>query len=184
LSLDLELDDAQRAIADALGQFCTDCCDEATVGAGVRGFPSALWQQLAGLGVLALATPEGDGGACEAVAACEALGRAVFPGPLAATFFATQLLGAADRAAVAEGSVLVSAGAPPLLPLHCSARIRHQQVPQTCTVTAGSLEDCTVRFERPQRAIAPGQSVVFYDNDECLGGGIIEAALPGGSPVH
>jgi len=116
LSLDLELDDAQRAIADALGQFCTDCCDEATVGAGVRGFPSALWQQLAGLGVLALATPEGDGGACEAVAACEALGRAVFPGPLAATFFATQLLGAADRAAVAEGSVLVSAGAPPLLP--------------------------------------------------------------------
>jgi len=66
--------------------------------------------------VLALATAEGGGGALEAVAACEALGRSVFPGPLAASFLATQLLPAADRAAVAEGRTVVAVGSPPLWP--------------------------------------------------------------------
>ena len=34
---------------------------------------------------------------------------------------------------------------------------------------------CVVDFEKPQFAIAPGQSVVFYDKDECLGGAIIDS---------
>ena len=42
---------------------------------------------------------------------------------------------------------------------------------------------CRVKFERPQRAIAPGQSVVLYDHNECLGGGIIEEALPDEDPA-
>ena len=37
----------------------------------------------------------------------------------------------------------------------------------------------TVSFEEPQRAITPGQSVVFYDGDEVLGGGTIESASAG-----
>jgi alkylation response protein AidB-like acyl-CoA dehydrogenase len=78
--------------------------------------PRALWQELAALGVLALATPEGDGGARELCAALESLGAAVFPGPLAATCFATQLLDAKERARVASGEWIVALGAPPLVP--------------------------------------------------------------------
>ncbi len=114
--LDLAFDDAQQAIADALRAFCADRCSEAVVKGCAGRFPAELWSELASLGVLALVTPEGDGGACELVAALEPLGRAVFPGPLAHTFLATQLLPAAERAALARGEAIVSVGAPPLLP--------------------------------------------------------------------
>jgi alkylation response protein AidB-like acyl-CoA dehydrogenase len=114
LSIDLELDAGQAAIHDAVSRFCAERCPEAVVRAG--SLPPELWRELAELGVLALATPEGEGGACEAVAALEALGAAVFPGPLAATFFATQMLPETLRARVASGAALVSLGTPPLLP--------------------------------------------------------------------
>lgn len=67
-------------------------------------------------------------------------------------------------------------GEAPVFPLHCSAKVRYRQPDQDCVVTkddGGFL----VEFDRPQRAITPGQSVVFYDGDACLGGGIIENAL-------
>jgi hypothetical protein len=50
------------------------------------------------------------------VAALEPLGRAVFPGPLPATFFATQVLPEAERRRVSSGEAVVAVGAPPLLP--------------------------------------------------------------------
>ena len=62
------------------------------------------------------------------------------------------------------------------LPLHCSAKVRYRQPDQDCTVIAHA-DGFRVDFEEPQRAITPGQSVVFYQGDECLGGAIIEAAL-------
>ncbi|MGD2138701.1 MAG: tRNA 2-thiouridine(34) synthase MnmA [Gammaproteobacteria bacterium] len=71
------------------------------------------------------------------------------------------------------------AGQPPALPLRCSARIRHQQPLQACTVTGELPQDCCVVFDAPQRAVTPGQSVVFYAGEICLGGGIIETALAG-----
>lgn len=116
MSLDLEFDAAQRAMADAIAQFCRDRCTDEAVKAAVGDFPWKLWRDLAQLGVLALATPEGDGEALELCAVVEALGRAVFPGPLADSFFATQLLPAKQRAAVAHGEAIVSLGEPPLMP--------------------------------------------------------------------
>lgn len=65
------------------------------------------------------------------------------------------------------------AGQPPALPLRCAAKVRYRQQDQACVVdTEGAT--LRVRFEQPQRAITPGQSVVFYDHDRCLGGAIIQ----------
>ncbi len=114
MSFDLELDDAQQAIGTAVAQFCRD---HPSVDDGASGdFDRARWRELAELGVLALGTPEGEGGALEVVAAMEALGAAVFAGPLAATFCATQLLPESERQALVTGDALVSVGKPPLLP--------------------------------------------------------------------
>ncbi len=64
-------------------------------------------------------------------------------------------------------------GAAPAGEFTCTAKTRYRQADQRCTVeVAGNA--CTVRFDEPQRAVTPGQSVVFYDGDTCLGGGIIE----------
>ena len=59
----------------------------------------------------------------------------------------------------------------------CLARIRHRQPLQGCEVTLLPDGLSQLRFNTPQRAITPGQSVVFYQDEECLGGGIIERTL-------
>ena len=68
-------------------------------------------------------------------------------------------------------------GAAPDLPLHCTAKIRYRQSDQPCTVTRIDSGQIRVDFLRIQRAVSPGQSVVFYDGDECLGGAIIDSAV-------
>ena len=68
------------------------------------------------------------------------------------------------------------AGTPPALPLACTAKTRYRQPDQACILTR-SQETLDVRFESPQRALTPGQSVVFYAGEECLGGGVIQRAL-------
>ena len=69
-------------------------------------------------------------------------------------------------------------GAQPELPLHCTARTRYRQSDLPCTVFPAGDDGCVeVMFEQPHWAIAPGQSVVFYDGERCLGGGIIERPL-------
>jgi tRNA-specific 2-thiouridylase len=64
--------------------------------------------------------------------------------------------------------------APPLsFPVYCSAKTRYRQIDQACTIERLSDQQCRVVFDEPQRAVTPGQSVVFYQNEICLGGGII-----------
>ena len=67
-------------------------------------------------------------------------------------------------------------GRSPDSPLRCSARCRHRQPLQDCTATIADGR-LLIDFDRPQRAITPGQSVVLYDGDICLGGGIIDSAI-------
>ncbi len=67
------------------------------------------------------------------------------------------------------------AGQAPAARFSCTAKTRYRQPDQVCTATVlddGRLE---VRFDVPQRAVTPGQSVVFYDGETCLGGAVIEA---------
>ena len=56
----------------------------------------------------------------------------------------------------------------------CTAKIRYRQPDQRCTLANLSGDRHVVHFEKPQRAITPGQSIVFYDDEVCLGGAIIE----------
>ena len=58
--------------------------------------------------------------------------------------------------------------------LPCQARLRHRQPLQECTLSV-SGDHAHIAFSVPQRAITPGQSIVFYQGDICLGGAIITA---------
>ncbi|WP_159881212.1 tRNA 2-thiouridine(34) synthase MnmA [Paenibacillus puerhi] len=59
----------------------------------------------------------------------------------------------------------------------CTAKFRYRQPDQGVTVHFGSDGACEVIFDQPQKAITPGQSVVFYDGDVCLGGAVIDTML-------
>jgi len=64
--------------------------------------------------------------------------------------------------------------APDRLPVRCSAKVRYRQADQPCTLTQRADGRLLVRFDRPQRAVTPGQYVCFYAGDLCLGGALIE----------
>jgi tRNA U34 2-thiouridine synthase MnmA/TrmU len=61
---------------------------------------------------------------------------------------------------------------------HCnwvySAKTRYRQKDAPCTLVAAGAERCVIEFAEPQWAVTPGQSVVLYESQVCLGGGIIE----------
>lgn len=65
------------------------------------------------------------------------------------------------------------AGKPPRPNWTYTARIRHGQYPQSCMLPSVGDGECAVRFAVPQWALAPGQSVVVYDGNVCLGGGVV-----------
>ena len=71
-------------------------------------------------------------------------------------------------------------GQAPQLDQRFMAKIRYRQQDQSCRMlpyqSPDSQSGYKILFDRPQKAVTPGQSVVFYQEDRCLGGGIIEHA--------
>ena len=54
------------------------------------------------------------------------------------------------------------------------AKTRYKQIEAEATITQTSETTAHIEFDSPLRAITPGQSVVFYDGDYVVGGGIIK----------
>ncbi|CAN7562657.1 tRNA 2-thiouridine(34) synthase MnmA [Paenibacillus sp. LjRoot56] len=59
-------------------------------------------------------------------------------------------------------------------PYTCTAKFRYRQADQGVVITLQPDGSCEVVFDKPQKAVTPGQSVVFYDGEICLGGGVID----------
>lgn len=75
----------------------------------------------------------------------------------------------------------VSGEPPSNFPLFCKAKVRYRQQDQACTLLGLEGGKLSVSFHSPQRAVTLGQSVVFYEGDICLGGGVITQV---GSSYH
>lgn len=58
-------------------------------------------------------------------------------------------------------------------PFSATAKTRYRQEDQSCIIDQQDNHQYQITFEKKQRAITPGQSVVLYQDDQCLGGGII-----------
>lgn len=65
------------------------------------------------------------------------------------------------------------AGAPPSAPSAHTAKTRYRQADAPCTLASVADGEIKVEFSGPQWAVTPGQSVVLYDREVCLGGGVI-----------
>jgi len=77
------------------------------------------------------------------------------------------------KPALEAGDLHWISGVAPTIPLHCHARIRYRQSDQACEITGLRDDLVQVRFSEAQRAVTPGQAIVFYDGELCLGGGTI-----------
>jgi tRNA-specific 2-thiouridylase len=66
------------------------------------------------------------------------------------------------------------AGEPPQPEREYGAKTRYRQADARCHIAAAGRDALSVAFDAPQRAVTPGQSVVVYQDDVCLGGGVIQ----------
>ena len=71
-------------------------------------------------------------------------------------------------------------GSAPVLPLNCNAKTRYRQQDQSCLIELAGKGQLKVKFRDQQRAVTPGQAIVFYQNDVCLGGATIKERLENG----
>jgi tRNA-specific 2-thiouridylase len=74
------------------------------------------------------------------------------------------------------------AGTAPAAPFTCTAKTRYRQQDAACTIETLVDGRCIVRFAEPQWAVTPGQSMVFYREEACLGGGVITRPLENPAP--
>ena len=65
----------------------------------------------------------------------------------------------------------------PTEPFRAAVKTRYRQQDIPCLVTPIGDDQVKVTFDEPQKAVTPGQSAVFYQDEVCLGGGIIESYL-------
>ncbi len=84
-----------------------------------------------------------------------------------------------ERGRLVATAVNFIACEPPRSPLRVEAKIRHSHRPAAASVRALEGDRAEVIFDAPQRAISPGQSVVFYSGDVVVGGGVIARTAPG-----
>ncbi|WP_396022043.1 tRNA 2-thiouridine(34) synthase MnmA [Bombilactobacillus thymidiniphilus] len=78
-------------------------------------------------------------------------------------------LDATDLSLIAPATIITTK-------FHCTAKFRYRQQDTGVTVILGDNDDVHVEFDEPVRAITPGQEVVFYQGEECLGGATIDRA--------
>ncbi len=57
--------------------------------------------------------------------------------------------------------------------IECTVKVRYRDEPHPAVVTPGPNRTAAIRFQKPVRAVTPGQSAVFYDGDLVLGGGVL-----------
>jgi tRNA-specific 2-thiouridylase len=79
---------------------------------------------------------------------------------------------------IAHDLTWISPEGAPQLPMRCLAKVRYRQTDQECILEKIENGKAFVKFLVPQRAVTPSQSVVFYRDNICLGGGIIQEAGP------
>ena len=63
------------------------------------------------------------------------------------------------------------------LPFTCYAKIRYRQTEQACLISPADDKKHYIMFSEPQRAVTPGQYIVFYNQNQCLGGAVIEEII-------
>ena len=61
----------------------------------------------------------------------------------------------------------------------CKAKVRYRQVEQSCRVSRFKDNALTINFETQQADITPGQYIVFYRGELCLGGAVIDDVVSG-----
>ena len=151
-------------------RFLTDWAPAAVQSGPIIGADGQVLGQHEGLAFYTIGQRKGLGiGAREPlfVLRLDAARNAVIVGPAAA-------LGQTELTA---SQVAWGVGQPLAAPIQVQARIRYKAQAAPATVVPLSSDRVRVLFELPLRDITPGQGVVFYEGDACLGGGIIDRAV-------